>query len=154
MARKSVIAGEYIIEIADNGHVDVLCVPSNLYQTMRGIAKEKDFPVDEKWNMRDLGRRLVKEFGDGKEAHFGDLVVKRLPTQQIEIYKECGHGNVKEELRIISDKMGFPYDESWNTQTLGSKLVDHLLENKEKADKILQTPRGSRASDATANSYG
>lgn len=85
MARKSVIAGEYIIEIVDNGSVEVMRVPSNLYQTMLGIAKEKDFPVDEKWNTQDLGRRLVKEFGDGKEAHFGDVVVKRLPTQQIEI---------------------------------------------------------------------
>ena len=150
MARKSVIAGEYIIEIADNGSVEVMRVPSNLYQTMLGIAKEKDFPVDEKWNTQDLGRRLVKEFGDGKEAHFGDVVVKRLPTQQIEIYKECGHGNVKKELRAISKEMGFPYDESWNTQTFGSKLVDYLLEHKERADKVLQTPRGSRTSDAAA----
>ncbi len=150
MARKSVIAGEYIIEIADNGSVEVMRVPSNLYQTMLGIAKEKDFPVDEKWNTQDLGRKLVKEFGDGKEAHFGDVVVKRLPTQQIEIYKECGHGNVKKELRAISKEMGFSYDESWNTQTFGSKLVDYLLEHKEKADKVLQTPRGSRTSDAAA----
>jgi len=148
MARKSVIAGEYIIEIADNGSVEVMRVPSNLYQTMLGIAKEKDFPVDEKWNTQDLGRRLVKEFGDGKEAHFGDVVVKRLPTQQIEIYEECGHGNVKKELRAISKEMGFSYDESWNTQTFGSKLVDYLLEHKEKADKVLQTKRGSRTSDA------
>lgn len=147
MAKKSVIAGEYIIEIADNGRVEVMRVPSNLYQTMRDIAKEKDFPVDEKWNTQDLGRKLVNEFGDGKEAHFGDVVVKRLPTQQIEIYEECGHGNVKPELRAISDKMGFPYDKSWNTQTFGSKLVDYLLENKEKADKVLQTKRGSRTSD-------
>lgn len=153
MARKSVIAGEYIIEIADNGHVDVLRVPSNAKGAMREIAEEKNFPVDAKWNTQDLGRKLVNEFGDGEVAHFGDIVVKRLPTKKIEIYKECGHGNVKEELRIISDKMGFPYDESWNTQTLGSKLVDYLLEHKEKADKVLQTPRASRDSDATADSH-
>jgi len=141
MARKSVIAGEYIIEIADNGYIDVLRVYSNLYQTMRGIAKEKDFPVDEKWNTQDLGRKLVNEFGDGEEAHFGDIVVKILPTQQIEIYKECGgHGTVKAELRTISEKMDFRYEESWNFLTFASKLVDHLLENKEKADKILKMP--------------
>ena len=150
MARKSVIAGEYIIEIADNGHVDVLRVYSNAIEAMRDIAKEKNFPVDEKWNTQDFGRKLVKEFGDGKEAHFGDVVVKRLPTQKIEIYKECGHGNVRKELCLISEKMGFPYEKSWNTQTLGSKLVDYLLEHKEKADKVLQTPRGSRTSDAAA----
>ena len=148
MARKSVIAGEYIIEIADNGHVDVLRVYSNLYQTMRTLAKSKGFSVDEKWNTQDLGRKLVKEFGDGEMAHFGDVVVKRLPTQQIEIYEECR--NVIAELRTISDKMGFPYEESWNTQTFGSKLVDFLLEHKEKADKVLQTKRGSRTSDVAA----
>ena len=153
MARKSVIAGEYIIEIADNGRVDVLRVYSNLYQTMLGIAKEMDFPVDEKWNTQDLGRKLVNEFGDGEVAYFGDIVVKRLPTQQIEIYKECGNGKARAELRRISNMMGFLGDESWNTQPFYSKLVDYLLENKEKADKILQTPRGSRDSDAIADSY-
>ena len=144
MARKSVIAGEYIIEIADSGHVDVLRVPSNAKGAMREIAEKMGFPYEESWNTQNFGSRLVNEFGDGKEAHFGDVVVKRLPTGQIEIHKECGHGNVKEELRTISKEMGFPYDESWNTQTLGSKLVDYLLENKEKADKVLQTPRRSR----------
>ena len=148
MAKKSIIAGEYIIEIADNGHVDVLRVHSNLYQTMRGLAKEKGFPVDEKWNTQTLGSKLVTEFGDGKTAQFGDVTVKRLPSQQIEISEECGHGNVKDALRAIAKKMGFPYDESWNTQTLGSKLVDYLMEHKEEADKILITPRSSRKSDA------
>ena len=153
MARQSVIAGEYIIEMADNGHIDILRVYSNPYQTMCAIAKEKEFSIDEKWNTQDLGRKLVKEFGDGEVAHFGDIVVKRLPTQQIEIYKECGNGKARAELRLISDMMGFPGDESWSNLTFVSKLVDFLLENKEKADKILQTPRGSRASDATADSY-
>lgn len=50
MAKKSVIAGEYTIGIDDKGHVDVLRVPSNSYRTMLQIAKEKGFPVDEKWN--------------------------------------------------------------------------------------------------------
>ena len=153
MAKKSVIAGEYIIEIADNGHVDVLRVPSNAKGAMREIAKDMDFPYDESWNTQNFGSKLVNEFGDGEEAHFGDFVVKRLPTQQIEIYKECGNGNVRKELCLISKKMGFPYEKSWNTQTLGSKLVDYLLEHKEKADKVLQTPRGSGASDATTDSY-
>ena len=70
MAKKSVIAGEYIIEIADNGRVDVLRIPTNLYQTMRCLAKEKGFPVDEKWNTQDLGNKLVTEFGDGTTARF------------------------------------------------------------------------------------
>lgn len=37
MAKKSVIAGEYIIEIADNGHVDVMRVFRNAMATLKGI---------------------------------------------------------------------------------------------------------------------
>ena len=151
MAKKSVIAGEYIIEIADNGHVDVLRVPTNAYAAMCDIARKKEFSVDPKWNTQELGSKLVTEFGDGKTAQFGDITVKQLPNQQIEIYKECGHGKAKDELRTISEKMDFRYEESWNALTFVSKLVDFLLENKEKADKILITPRDSGQSDAATD---
>lgn len=106
MAKKSVIAGEYTIEIADDGHVNVLRKHSDCYRPMCEIAEEKGFPVDEKWDVQTLGSKLVTEFGDGKTAQFGDITVKRLPSQQIEISEECGHGKAKDELRTISEKNG------------------------------------------------
>lgn len=71
MAKKSLIAGEYIIEIADNGHVGIVRVYRNAMVVMEEIAKSKNFAVNEKWNTQDLGRHLIKEFGDGKTAQFG-----------------------------------------------------------------------------------
>ena len=138
MAKKSVIAGEYVIEIADNGHVDVLRIFRNAKETMRQIAQENDFDVDPKWNTQDLGRHLTKTFGDGTTATFKDIVVSRDKSGKIEIYQEVK--NVKETLREISSKMDFTYDETWNTQTFGKKLVDFLEGQKDIADKVLQTP--------------
>lgn len=43
--------------------------------------------------------------------------------------------NTKDILRKISDEMGFYYENTWNTQTLGSKLVDYLTKYKELIDK-------------------
>jgi hypothetical protein len=138
MAKKSVIAGEYVIEIADNGHVDVLRIFRNAKETMRQIAQENNFEVDPKWNTQDLGRNLVKTFGDGTTATFKDIIVTRDKSGKIEIYQEVK--NVKEALREISSKMDFTYNETWNTQTFGKKLVDFLEDQKDVADKVLQTP--------------
>lgn len=137
MAKKSLIAGEYIIEIADNGHVDVLRVFRNAKAIMTDIAKARNFTVENKWNTQDLGRHLVKAFGDGKTALFNDITVNRLPDGKIEIYQECK--NVKETLRTIANQLDFHYEDTWNTQQFGSKLSNYLTEHKYEADKILQT---------------
>ena len=138
MAAKSVIAGEYILQIAENGHVDVVRVFRNAMKTMKDIAASKNFPVEEKWNTQDLGRHLVKEFGDGKTAKFDDVTINKMPDGKIEIYQECK--NTMEALRTISAQIGFTLDEKWNTQTSGAKLAAYLMEHKEEADKLLQTP--------------
>ena len=137
MAKKSLIAGEYIIEIADSGHVDVLRVFRNAKAIMTDIAKARNFIVEEKWNTQELGRHLVKEFGDGKTALFNDITINKASDGKIEIYQECK--DVKAELRTISDQLGFAYDEGWNTQQFGAKLSDYLIEHKAEADKVLQT---------------
>lgn len=144
MAKKSVIAGEYIIEIADDGHVDVLRIFSNSMSIMTDIAKSKNFPVDPKWNTQDLGRHLVKEFGDGKSANIDGITIKRQPNNSIEVSQEIKTGKTRDCLRKISEKEGFAYDEGWNTQTLGAKLTQYLIEHKEEADKILKTPNARK----------
>mgnify|MGYP004511280197 CR=1 FL=1 len=140
MAKKSVIAGEYVIEIADNGHVDVLRVPRNGMAVMREVAESRNFPVDPKWNNHHLGAKLIKEFGDGTLAEFGDIVMIKQPNGAIEISQRFSKGNVKASLREIASKIGFEYNPEWNVQMFGRKLVDYLIEHKEEADKILKTP--------------
>ena len=104
MAKKSVIAGEYTIEIADDGHINVIRKHSDCYRPMCEIAAEKGFPVDEKWDVQTLGSKLVTEFGDGKTAKFEKIAeankanskniitINRLPDQKIEIFEECQRG--------------------------------------------------------------
>ena len=116
---------------------------------MLQIAKEKGFPVDEKWNTQDLGRKLVTDFGDGKTAQFGDITINRLPDQRIKIIED--YKNIKAVLREIAEKMNFPYDKAWNTQTFGSKLVNFLTEHKAEADITLKTPNRARKSSTATH---
>ena len=91
MAKKSVIAGEYVIEIADNGHVDVLRVPRNGMAVMREIAASKNFKIDPKWNNHQFGAKLIKEFGDGTLAEFGDIIMLKKPNGAIEIIQKISN---------------------------------------------------------------
>lgn len=151
MAKKSVIAGEYIIEIADNGHVDVLRIHRNAKATMEEIAERKAFPVKKSWNTRALGANLVKEFGDGKTAQFDGITLTRLDDGSIEVQEHFK--STIEVLRQIADKVGCRYEEGWNTQRLGSKLTDYLEEHKDKVDKFLTTPNKKRQGETTQGQH-
>lgn len=150
MAKKSVIAGEYIIEIADNGHVDVLRIHRNAMATMEEIAQRKAFPIKKSWNTRALGASLVKEFGDGKTAQFDGITLTRLDDGSIEVQEHFK--STIGVLRQIADKVGCRYEEGWNTQRLGSKLTDYLDEHKDKVDKLLTTPNKKRQGEAREGS--
>jgi len=146
---KSIIAGEYILQIADNGHVDVVRVFRNAYKTMTDIAAENNFEVEEKWNTQTLGSKLVKQFGDGKTAKFKDITINKMESGKIEIFQECK--NTIEALRTIAKQMNFEYDDNWNTQTFGAKMAAYLEEHKAEADKLLQTPNAKPAAKEEAN---
>ena len=156
MAKKSTIAGEYIIEIADKGHVDLFRIYGNAKAIMTEIAKKKNFEVSKTWNTRELGRQLVKAFGDGKTAVFEDITVTTLPSKSIEVIRQ--YDNVKGGLKEVAEllKKGgldFSYEDGWNTQTFGSKLTDYLAEHKEEADKILVTPRAKADKSPDEETY-
>ena len=150
MAKKSIIAGEYILQIADNGHVDVVRIFRNAKQHLREIAAAHNYAIEEKWNTQVLGRHIVIEFGDGKTAKFDDVTINRLDNNHIEIYQECK--NTKEALRTISEQLGFEYDREWNTQQFGAKLVKYLEEHKAEVDKVLRTKNAKRKEEAPAES--
>jgi len=137
MAKQSVIAGEYVLQIEDNGHVNVVRVPRNAKATMIKISEKKGFKYDPKWNTQYFGYALCKEFGDKWSVKFDDITITRQKDNKIEIFQECRP--VKGALKEICEKMGFEYDYEWNTQYFGYRVVKYLSENKGKADKILQT---------------
>lgn len=148
MAKQSVIAGEYILQIEDNGHVTVVRVPKNAKATMVKIAESKGFQYDQKWNTHDLGRALCKEFGDSWTATFDDITITRRKDNKIEIVQECNP--VKGALKDICEKMRFEYDPAWNTQYFGKKVANYLLENKKDADNILKTSNIKKNDDAAS----
>lgn len=150
MTKNLFIVGEYFIEIAESGHVDVKREPRNSCRIIREIIKEKGLPIDENWTELDFARCLINKFGDGTTARFGDITINRLPDQRIEIYQTFE--NVEEVLREIAEKMNFLYDKKWNLYTFASELVNFLTQHMAEAEKILTTPKGgSIRSDVATN---
>lgn len=143
MAKKrSIIAGEYVISIADNGHVDVDRIPRNVKAALREIAASKDYQYDVSWDQRQFANKLLKEFGDGKTLVSNGYTVSKREDGGIDVLQSFGAGKVKACLHDIAKKVGYVFDDKWNTQHMGRNLVDYLMEHKEEADKILQTPNG------------
>ncbi len=124
MARKSAISGEYIITVEDSGSIRVCKIYDNVKGSLREIAEQNNFEYDPKWNTQDFGRRIVKEFGDGKMAEIGEYVVTRRDKGEIETYRV--YDKRKPALREIAEAIGFAFDPKWTTDQLGSKLVDFI----------------------------
>lgn len=146
MAKQSVKAGEYILQIEDNGHVNVVRIPKNAKAAMIKIAEEKGLQYDPKWNTQYFGYALCKEYGDKWTATFDDITITRQKNNKIEIVQECKP--VKGALKDICDKMGFEYDPTWSTQYFGYRVAKYLVENKNDGEKILQTPNSIPSTSA------
>lgn len=124
MAKKSAISGEYIITIEDTGTVRVCKIYDNVKASLREIADQQNFEMDPKWTTQEAGRRIVKEFGDGKMAEVGEYVVTRRDSGKIETYRT--YANTLGALREIAATVGFEINEKSNTRQNGSKLVDFI----------------------------
>ena len=124
MAKKSAISGEYLIQVEDDGSVLICRIYDNVKASLREIANAKGFEYNPDWNVRQFGKKLCKEFGDGKSATVGGYVIQVRESGSIETYRN--YENTKAALREISEKIGFAYDPEWNTRQFGSKLVDEL----------------------------
>ena len=124
MAAKSVISGEYIIQQEEGGNIVVYRIFDNVKASLREVAELKGFQYDPEWNVRQFGRKLCKEYGDGKLAFVGSYVIRVLESGSIETYRT--YDVQKEVLREIAAKVGFEYDPEWTTRQLGSKLIDFI----------------------------
>lgn len=59
-----------------------------------------------------------------KSAISGEYIIQKEDSGSIVVYRV--YDNTKAALREISEKVGFEVDPNWNTQQLGSKLIDFL----------------------------
>lgn len=128
MAAKSAISGEYIIQKEESGSIVVYRIFDNVKGSLREISELKGFEYDPKWNVRQFGRKLCNEYGDGKLAFVGDYVIRVLESGSIETYRT--YDVTTQALREIADKIGFEYDKDWTVRQFGSKLIDFVNDNK------------------------
>ena len=130
MAKKSAIYGEYVVSVKDDGAIEVFRNYDNVKGSLREIAESKGFEYDPSWNTQQFGARLIKEFGEGSEAHVDNYVIVKKDNGHIDTYRT--YENTKEALRSISSATGFECDSNWTTRQMGSKLIDFLnnLNNK------------------------
>lgn len=124
MAKKSAISGEYVISVEDSGSIVVYRIFDNVIASLREVAEVKGFEYDTKWNTRQFGSKLCKEFGDGKSAEIGNYFITVKADGGIETYRI--YDNTIEALRTIAENIGFTADPNWNTRQFGSKLIDEI----------------------------
>ncbi|MBO5272437.1 MAG: hypothetical protein J6B30_06445 [Muribaculaceae bacterium] len=59
MAKKSAIAGEYIVSVKDDGGIEVYRIYDNVKGALREIAEKEGFEYDEKWTTRQFGSKII-----------------------------------------------------------------------------------------------
>lgn len=122
--KKSATSGEYMIGVKENNSIEVYRIYDNTKGALREIAEQENYEYDTTWNTRQFGTKLCKQFGDGKQANVGCYNIYIRDTETIEVYRT--YDNTKSALREIAEMVGFEVDPKWNTQQLGSKLVDFI----------------------------
>lgn len=140
MAIKSAISGEYIITVEDSGSIRVCRIYDNVISSLRECAKEVKFKYDPKWTTQQFGNKLIKEYGDGNVAEIGEFTISSTGSGHIDSYRVFG--NTKKILRQIGGDLDFPYDEGWNTRTLGSKLVDFINGDYDATQEVISEEDG------------
>lgn len=58
-AKKSAIAGEYILSVLNNGSIEVYRIYDNVKGALREIAEREGFEYDPNWNTRQFGSKLI-----------------------------------------------------------------------------------------------
>lgn len=59
MAKKSVIAGEYILSVLESGSIEVYRVYDNVKGALREVAEKEGFEYDVNWTTRQFGSKLI-----------------------------------------------------------------------------------------------
>ena len=67
MAKKSVIAGEYVVSVLDNGGIEIYRIYDNVKGALREIAEKEGFEYDPAWTTRQFGSKLVDFISEKKK---------------------------------------------------------------------------------------
>ena len=128
MAKKSAIYKEYIIEVKDDGGIEVYRIFDNVKASLREASEIVGFEVNPTWGTRQLGHKLIQTYGENKQANIGNYFLAERENGAIEVYRT--YANTKEALREIAGQCGMEIEAAWTTRQIGSKLIDFILQNK------------------------
>ena len=116
----------YIVAIYDNKSIDVYNRYENAKGALRQIADENNFKYDESWNTRQFGKKLIDALGDGAPAIADETYCVYTDAKGTVICGSKFEGSTKEGLRTVAAKYKINYDEAWNTQQFGKKVIEAL----------------------------
>ncbi|WP_439328434.1 hypothetical protein [Lonepinella sp. BR2357] len=129
MVKKNATLNQYLIEQEDSGKINVLSQyeDGTVKASLREIAEAIGFEFDSAWTTQQFGRRLADFVENANEIIAKEAVyrVQILENNKVNTFKYKTDYSTKEALRELAKLVdGFAVDEKWNTQQLGSKLID------------------------------
>ena len=123
----------HIIVIYDDNSVDVFERFRNTRQGLYEIANaielnfQKKFFIDPEWEtINYLGEKILSYVGAKTVLNNGEYYLSNPMFFSTILCGKKYSGSTKEGLRKIAEKYHIEYDPTWNTQTLGRKIVNAL----------------------------
>ena len=121
---------EYIVVRYEDDAIGVYNRYGNTKGALREIAQAQGFEYDPNWTTRQFGKKLIDGVGNGALAIANDHYIVYIDTNGSVICGRKTEGSTKGALRIIAQKYSIIYEEGWNTQQFGRKVIEHLLNAK------------------------
>jgi len=98
----------------------------NAKGALREIADQYGFEYDQDWTTRQFGKKLIDAVGDGAKAIADDTYCVYIDANGSVICGSKYEGSTKEGLRTVANKYKIAYEDSWNTQQFGRKIIEAL----------------------------
>ena len=121
---------EYIVVRYDDDSIGVYNRYGNTKGALREIAEVQGFEYDPTWTTRQFGKKLIDAVDNGAPTIANDHYIVYIDTNGSVICGRKTEGSTKGALRMIAQKYSIIYEEGWNTQQFGRKVIEHLLNAK------------------------
>jgi hypothetical protein len=118
---------EYIVVRYEDDSIGVYNRYGNTKAALREIAKEHGFEYDPNWTTRQFGKKMIDGVGNGAPAIADNDYIVYIDANGTVICGRKTEGSAKGALRMIAEKYSITYEEGWNTQQFGRKVIEHLL---------------------------
>jgi hypothetical protein len=121
---------DYIVARYEDDSIGVYNRYGNTKGALREIAEVQGFEYDPTWTTRQFGKKLIDAVDNGAPAIANDHYIVYIDTNGTVICGRKTEGSAKGTLRMIAEKYSIIYEEGWNTQQFGRKVIEHLLNAK------------------------